>query len=74
MATAPVLFAAAEHPVLRVMAARKFSEAGDAKIAFELVLQSDGLDRQGRAPEGVIFRDVSAFHSANPSQKCMVCD
>ena len=47
MATAPVLFAAEEHPLLRVMAARKFSKVSDTKDAFELVLQSEGLDRQG---------------------------
>ena len=47
MATAPVLFAAEEHPVLRIMAARKFSKLGDTTEAFELVLQSEGLARQG---------------------------
>ena len=45
LATAPVLFAAEEHPVLKVMTARKFSKPGDIKDAFELVLQSQGLAR-----------------------------
>ena len=45
LATAPVLFAIEEHPVLRVMAARNFSKLGDTREAFDLVLHSQGLAR-----------------------------
>ncbi|KAI9220334.1 mitochondrial putative hexaprenyl pyrophosphate synthase [Blastocladiella britannica] len=43
LATAPVLFAAREHPELLVMAERRFSGPGDAKRAFDLVHASQGL-------------------------------
>ncbi|KAL7750492.1 coq1 putative hexaprenyl diphosphate synthase [Sorochytrium milnesiophthora] len=45
LATAPVLYAAEEHPELRSMIERRFAEPGDAERAFELVHQSNGLEK-----------------------------
>lgn len=44
LATAPVLFAAAEFPQLNVMIMRRFSNEGDVKKAFEYVLKSKGIE------------------------------
>jgi decaprenyl-diphosphate synthase subunit 1 len=44
LATAPVLFAAAEFPQLHEMIGRRFQEEGDVQEAFRLVLQSRGLE------------------------------
>jgi len=45
LATAPVLFAAESYPELDPMIKRRFCESGDVERAFELVLNSNGLDR-----------------------------
>jgi decaprenyl-diphosphate synthase subunit 1 len=43
LATAPVLFASAAHPQLNAMIMRRFSEPADCQRAFELVMQSNGV-------------------------------
>lgn len=43
LATAPVLFAAAKHPQLNDLINRRFSGKDDAARAFELVIDSDGI-------------------------------
>lgn len=43
LATAPVLFASAAHPQLNAMIMRRFSEPADCQKAFELVMQSNGV-------------------------------
>ena len=48
LATAPVLYAAEEHPELRPMILRKFSEAGDVKLAQRLVADSQGINKTRR--------------------------
>merc|ERR1712083_458321 len=45
LATAPVLFATQQFPVLNDMIARRFSEPGDVEEAFQCVIESGGLDR-----------------------------
>jgi len=44
LATAPVLFAARKFPDLDCLIQRRFSEPGDVEQAFQLVLNSNGLD------------------------------
>jgi len=45
LSTAPVLYAAEDHPELQELIARKFGEAGDVQRACDLVHASDGLPR-----------------------------
>jgi len=45
LATAPVLFASQQFPVLNDMIARRFSEEGDVEEAFKCVIDSGGLDQ-----------------------------
>ena len=43
--TAPVLYAAEQHPELLEMIQRKFKNDGDVSRANELVYDSDGIER-----------------------------
>uniref|UniRef100_A0AC35U073 Decaprenyl-diphosphate synthase subunit 2 n=1 Tax=Rhabditophanes sp. KR3021 TaxID=114890 RepID=A0AC35U073_9BILA len=43
LATGPVLYAAQQYPELNLLINRKFSEEGDVKRAWEIVMNSDGL-------------------------------
>ena len=43
LATAPVLFAASQHPSLNAMIMRRFKNKNDVQTAFELVMKSDGI-------------------------------
>jgi geranylgeranyl pyrophosphate synthase len=45
LSTAPVLFAAEEHPELEVMMDRKFKEEGDVEKSRDLILRSQGIER-----------------------------
>ncbi|GAB9464856.1 Solanesyl diphosphate synthase [Globisporangium polare] len=45
LATAPLLLAQEEFPVLRELAARKFERDGDIELASELVEKSTGIER-----------------------------
>ena len=45
IATAPVLFAAERYPEMEELISRRFAHEGDVERAFELVLNSNGLDR-----------------------------
>ena len=45
LATAPVLFAAQEHPELNSLIDRKFSKSGDAEQAYDIVIGSKALDQ-----------------------------
>ncbi|GLD99048.1 hypothetical protein PINS_up007766 [Pythium insidiosum] len=45
LATAPLLLAQQEFPVLKELAARKFSKTGDIELASELVEKSTGIAR-----------------------------
>ena len=55
IATAPVLFAAEEHPQLLPLILRKFSVEGDVQTAKRLVFDSQGIQRT---------RDLAASHAA----------
>lgn len=54
LATAPVLFAACEHPELIELIRRKFKECGDVERALKLVQYSSGLQKA---------RDLAAAHA-----------
>jgi geranylgeranyl pyrophosphate synthase len=45
IASAPLILAAEEHPVLYEMISRRFSENGDVKTGLELLHASNGLER-----------------------------
>jgi decaprenyl-diphosphate synthase subunit 1 len=45
LATCPVLFAAQEYPQLNTLINRRFAEKGDVEKAYEIVLQSKGLQQ-----------------------------
>ncbi|BDA44504.1 Decaprenyl-diphosphate synthase subunit 1 [Coccomyxa sp. Obi] len=59
LATAPVLFAAEEHPQLRAMILRKFKSEGDVELAQQLVFNSNGIQRA---------RDLAAEHASLAAQ------
>jgi hexaprenyl-diphosphate synthase len=48
LATAPVLFAADEFPILWELIDRKFNQPGDVEMALELALKSDGIEKTRR--------------------------
>jgi geranyl diphosphate synthase len=76
LATAPVLFAAQEHPRLQPLVLRRFKSDGDVELAQQLVLESRGIERARelaadharRAAHAVSppFHDTSA--SSNPCE------
>eukprot|EP00475_Leptophrys_vorax_P043424 TRINITY_DN8362_c0_g1_i7.p1 TRINITY_DN8362_c0_g1~~TRINITY_DN8362_c0_g1_i7.p1 ORF type:complete len:410 (-),score=118.32 TRINITY_DN8362_c0_g1_i7:1779-3008(-) len=45
IASAPLILAAEEHPVLFEMISRRFSEAGDVQTSLELLKESNGMKR-----------------------------
>lgn len=53
LVTAPVLYAAEEHPELLPLIRRKFQSAGDVEVAQRLVADSSGVQRT---------RDLAAHH------------
>ncbi|KAK9915863.1 hypothetical protein WJX75_005387 [Coccomyxa subellipsoidea] len=59
LATAPVLYAAEEHPQLRSLILRKFKSEGDVELAQQLVFDSRGIQRA---------RDLAAEHAALAAQ------
>merc|ERR1712228_946174 len=54
LSTAPVLYAAEEHPELKALISRKFSHEGDVNIACEIVLRSQGLQKT---------KELASFHA-----------
>ena len=44
IATAPVLFASEKYPEMELLISRRFAEVGDVEKAFEMVLESDGME------------------------------
>ncbi len=54
LATAPVLFAAEARPELRKMIERRFSQPGDAKKAYGIVRESNGLDKTRQAAANIL--------------------
>ncbi|KAK0422927.1 hypothetical protein QR680_007873 [Steinernema hermaphroditum] len=45
LATGPVLYAAQEYPELNPLISRRFSQPGDAELAWEITLNSKGLQK-----------------------------
>ncbi|KAK9813829.1 hypothetical protein WJX73_000632 [Symbiochloris irregularis] len=75
LATAPVLFAAEEHPQLRPMILRKFAEPGDVQLAQQLVFDSQGLDKTRsfaahHAQQAADVIDAFPPASTEHAQKC----
>ena len=69
LATAPVLFAAEEHPELLPLIQRRFKEEGDVETAIELVHRSRGIRRAKEMAEWHGRRAVMALRSIACSRK-----
>ena len=54
LATAPILFAAQDHPELRPLIERRFKGDGDVTMAYETVRASTGMD---------LARKLAGFHA-----------
>ncbi|MFH4973382.1 hypothetical protein AB6A40_000091 [Gnathostoma spinigerum] len=59
LATAPVLFAAQEHPELNRLISRRFSDEGDVNTAWEMVSNSNGIERT---------RSLARMHAHNAAK------
>uniref|UniRef100_A0A0N4ZF52 Polyprenyl synthetase n=1 Tax=Parastrongyloides trichosuri TaxID=131310 RepID=A0A0N4ZF52_PARTI len=51
LATGPVLYAAQQYPELNTLISRKFSQEGDVKRAWEIVMSSNGLEKTKQLAE-----------------------
>uniref|UniRef100_A0A0M3HT15 Decaprenyl-diphosphate synthase subunit 1 n=1 Tax=Ascaris lumbricoides TaxID=6252 RepID=A0A0M3HT15_ASCLU len=56
LATAPVLFAAQEHPELNRLISRRFSKDGDVNVAWEMVANSSGVEMTRNMARGHAYR------------------
>ena len=61
LSTAPVLYAADEHPELRALITRKFANEGDVQRACEMVLASSGLQHT---------KKLATFHAQAAVDAC----
>jgi len=61
LATAPVLFAAEEHPELHTLIKRRFREKGDVETALRLVNNSQGVHRAKQLAEGHAREAINAL-------------
>jgi geranyl diphosphate synthase len=61
LATAPVLFAAEEHPELHSLIKRRFREHGDVELALNLVRNSSGVNRAKQLAEEHAREAVAAL-------------
>jgi len=68
LATAPVLFAARMYPELNALIQRRFSQEGDVKQAFQLVLDSDGLDETRALAKTHCQKAVKALENLKDSE------
>lgn len=59
LATAPVLFAAEQHPHLIPLVRRRFKGEGDIDQALELILNSDGIQKA---------KDLAQFHASEAAR------
>jgi decaprenyl-diphosphate synthase subunit 1 len=69
LATAPVLFAAAQYPELNTMIMRRFSEPNDALKAFEIVKNSNGIDEARFLAKKYIDNAIDNLKPLNPSKE-----
>mmetsp|Transcript_16159 Transcript_16159/g.48417 ORF Transcript_16159/g.48417 Transcript_16159/m.48417 type:complete len:467 (-) Transcript_16159:4920-6320(-) len=68
LATAPVLFAAEEHPDLLPLIARKFSMEGDVAAAQAMVLDSKGIERTREMAADHVAKAIAAIESLPPAR------
>ncbi|KAI9735923.1 MAG: coq1 putative hexaprenyl diphosphate synthase [Cirrosporium novae-zelandiae] len=61
LATAPLLFAWETHPELGALVGRKFGGPGDVKLAREIVLKSDGMEKTRALAESFANKAVRAI-------------
>eukprot|EP00316_Scyphosphaera_apsteinii_P015546 CAMPEP_0119329678 /NCGR_PEP_ID=MMETSP1333-20130426/76454_1 /TAXON_ID=418940 /ORGANISM="Scyphosphaera apsteinii, Strain RCC1455" /LENGTH=395 /DNA_ID=CAMNT_0007338855 /DNA_START=107 /DNA_END=1294 /DNA_ORIENTATION=+ len=61
LSTAPVLYAAEEHPELQALIARKFSDSGDVSTACDIVMRSQGLQKT---------KELATFHAQAAVDAC----
>jgi geranyl diphosphate synthase len=61
LATAPVLFAAEEHPELHALIKRRFRQEGDVEMALNLVKKSQGVNRAKQLAEEHAREAVAAL-------------
>lgn len=69
LATAPVLYAAEQHPHLADMIARKFKHGGDVEEAVRCVGASDGLARSEALARACCESAVAAALQLEPSRE-----
>ena len=68
LATAPVLFAAEEFPVLETLIARKFRNEGDVEEAMKYITQSQGITRTKELAQVHADRSISALMCLDKSE------
>lgn len=68
LATAPVLFAAEQHPDLVQLITRKFKESGDVAAAQRMVLDSNGIERTRQLAAEHIKAAVAVIESLPPAK------
>lgn len=68
LATAPVLFAARKYPELDALIQRRFSQEDDVKQAFQLVLDSDGLEETRALAKNHCQKAVKSLESLTDSE------
>lgn len=68
LATAPVLFAASEHPELNAMIMRRFSNQDDVNKAFEYVMKSNGIEESRFLAEKYCENSISFLNRLKPNE------
>lgn len=69
LATAPVLFAAAKHPQLNGLINRRFCKNDDVARAFELVVNSDGIQETRFLAESYCKKAEAILGNFKPSEE-----
>ena len=71
IATAPVLFAAERYPEMEMLISRRFSEEGDVERAFEMVLESEGMEETkllAKKYAKAALQNISSFRESESKQ------
>uniref|UniRef100_A0A0K0F962 Decaprenyl-diphosphate synthase subunit 1 (inferred by orthology to a human protein) n=1 Tax=Strongyloides venezuelensis TaxID=75913 RepID=A0A0K0F962_STRVS len=63
LATGPVLYAAKKYPELNILINRNFSQEGDTKKAWDIVMNSDGLEKTRELAERYCLEAVKIARS-----------
>ena len=72
IATAPVLFASEKYPEMEVLISRRFAEIGDVERAFEMVLESDGMEETkvlAKKYAKAAFYSIKSFRESESKQE-----